>query len=197
MNKKRLLALPVVCVVVGMIGASVMAAGSATKNFKVEDEAGNDITKNYSYDDYLSTVTADQIAESVKSMTEDDELVSKVAAVNDKANVADAELVVLYDIFEDVTTAGKKTVTFTGLSSNAGDVFVVVHFSYTTGEEEYVVSTSPVITVSDWSPFAVFRIAVTSSAQTGEYAAPYIVMIAGALVACGAVFAVRAKKATR
>jgi len=197
MNKKRLLALPVVCVVVAMIGASVMAAGSAAKNFKVEDEAGNDITKNYSYDDYRSTYSDDEVAEIVKSMTEDDELVSKVAAVNDKANVADADLVIMYDINEDVVTAGKKTVTFTGLSSNAGDVFVIVHFSYTTGQAEYVVSDSPVITVSDWSPFAVFRIAVTSSAQTGEYATPYIVVLAGALVACGAVCVVRAKKATR
>ena len=197
MNKKRLLALPVVCVVVAMIGASVMAAGSAAKNFKVEDEAGNDITKNYSYDDYRSTYSDDEVAEIVKSMTEDDELVSKVAAVNDKANVADADLVIMYDINEDVVTAGKKTVTFTGLSSNAGDVFVIVHFSYTTGQAEYVVSDSPVITVSDWSPFAVFRIAVTSSAQTGEYATPYIVVLAGALGACGAVCVVRAKKATR
>ena len=197
MNKKRLLALPVVCVVVGMIGASVMAAGSAQKNFKVEDESGNDITKNYSYDDYLSTASPDDVAQIVKSMSENDEIVSKVSAVNDKANVADAELVVLCDIFEDVTTAGKKTVTFTGLSSNAGDVFIVLHYSYQTGAEEYEVSTSPVITVSDWSPFAVFRIAVTSSAQTGEYATPYIVVLAGALVACGAVCVVRAKKATR
>ena len=197
MNKKRLLALPVVCVAVAMLGVSVMAAGSAQKNFTVTDESGNDITKNYSYYDYLSTVTADDIADSVKAMTEDADLVAKVADVNDKANVADAELVVLYDINEDVITAGKKTVTFTGLASNAGDVFVVVHYSYQTGEEEYEVSTSPVITVTDWSPFAVFKIAVASSAQTGEYAAPYIVMIAGALVACGAVFAVRAKKATR
>ena len=185
MNKKRLLALPVVCVVVAMIGASLMAAGSAAKNFKVEDEAGNDITKNYSYDDYRSDYSDDDVSEIVKSMTEDDELVSKVAGVNDKANVADAELVIVYDIYEDVVTAGKKTVTFTGLSSNAGDVFVIVHFSYKTGEAEYVVSDSPVITVSDWSPFAVFRIAVASSAQTGEYATPYIVVLAGALVACG------------
>ena len=163
MNKKRLLALPVVCVVVAMIGASVMAAGSAAKNFKVEDEAGNDITKNYSYVDYRSDYSDDDVAEIVKSMTEDDTLVSEVAGVNDKANVADAELVIVYDIYEDVVTAGKKTVTFTGLSSNAGDVFVIVHFSYKTGEAEYVVSDSPVITVSDWSPFAVFRIAVVTS----------------------------------
>ena len=194
MNKKRLMALPVVCVVVAMIGASVMAAGSATKNFKVEDEAGNDITKNYSYDDYLPTVTADEIADSVKNMTEDADLVAKVAAVNDKANVADAELVVLYDINEDVATAGKKTVTFTGLSSNAGDVFAIYHLG---GTGESVVTSDPSITVDGFSPFLVFRIAVTSSAQTGEYATPYIVVLAGALVACGAVCVVRAKKATR
>ena len=36
MNKKRLLALPIVCIVVAMLGVAVMAS-SATKGFKVED----------------------------------------------------------------------------------------------------------------------------------------------------------------
>ena len=43
MNKKRLLALPVICIVVAMIGMAVMAA-SSSKGFFVTDADGDDIT---------------------------------------------------------------------------------------------------------------------------------------------------------
>ena len=186
MNKKRLMALPVVCVVVAMIGASVMAAGSAQKNFKVTDEAGTDITKDYSGDAFstdvkLSSLGIDGLEDAVKS-------------ANSEAKIDDAEVVVAYNIKEDVAHTGKKTVEILGVSGNASDVFVLVHED-AQGNLEYAIGTS--ITVSTVSPFVVYKIAVTSSAQTGEYATPYIVMISVALLACGAVFAVRAKKATK
>ena len=197
MNKKRLLARPVVCVVVGMIGASVMAAGSAQKNFTVTDEDGNDITKDYSLDyDVASAFTDEEKSELFKNLIEGEEDTIKdlVSQQNDKANIEDAEMVVFVGIKENVQHTGNRTVTFTGISSNPGDVFVIFHIG---NSFEYVVTSDTSITTSDFSPFIVYRIAVQSSAQTGEYVAPYIVMIAGALVACGAVFAVRAKKATR
>ena len=192
MNKKRLLALPVVCVVVAMIGASVMAAGSAQKNFTVTNEAGEDITANYSGLDVA--LSDDDKASLVESFKNIDGIQDQINEVNDKAKVEDAELVAVIDIEENVKTDGKKTVTFTGIGSNSGDVFAIYHLG---GTGEYVITSDPSITVDGFSPFLVFRIAVTSSAQTGEYATPYIVVLAGALVACGAVCVVRAKKATR
>ena len=192
MNKKRLLTLPVVCVVVAMIGASVMAAGSAQKNFTVTNEAGEDITANYSGLDVA--LSDDDKASLVESFKNIDGIQDQINEVNDKAKVEDAELVAVIDIEENVKTDGKKTVTFTGIGSNSGDVFAIYHLG---GTGESVVTSDPSITVDGFSPFLVFRIAVTSSAQTGEYATPYIVVLAGALVACGAVCVVRAKKATR
>lgn len=188
MNKKRLMALPIVCVVVGLLGASVMAAGSASKGFTVTDANGNDVTSNY--DGTSVSGTAYDV-----SVDEDwDWLDDEIAAVNSEAKRADAELVAYYDISAKGASNGNVTITFTGLEANAGDVFIVFHES---GDYEYSVSSDPSITVSSCSPFMVYRIAVSSSAQTGEYAAPYIVMVSVALVACGAVFAVRAKKATK
>ncbi len=187
MNKKRLMALPVVCVVVAMIGASVMAAGSAQKNFKVTDESGTDITVDYSGDAFDAGST--KLADLGLSGLEDD-----VKAANSEAKIEDAEIVAAYMITEDVSHTGKKTVEILGVSGNASDVFVTVHKD-SQGNFEYAIGTS--IQVSSVSPFVVYKIAVNSSAQTGEYATPYIAMISVALLACGAVFAVRAKKATK
>ena len=57
-------------------------------------------------------------------------------------------------------------------------------------------SFSHLLLVSDLSPFAIAKASATTSAQTGEYAGTYIIMVAVALVAAGAVFAIRAKKAS-
>ena len=186
MNKKKLLALPVVCVVIAMIGASVMAAGSAQKNFKVTDESGTDITADYSGDSFSTAV---KLADLGLDGLEDD-----VKAANSEANIDDAEVVAAYRITEDVAHSGKKTVEILGISGTASDVFVTVHED-AQGNIDYAIGTS--VTVDTVSPFVVYKIAVTSSAQTGEYATPYIAMISVALLACGAVFAVRAKKATK
>ena len=182
MNKKKLLALPVVCVVIAMIGASVMAAGSAQKNFKVTDESGTDITADYSGDSFSTSVKLADLGL--------DGLEDRIKETNKEAKIEDAEVVAAYEIKEDVAHSGLKTVEILGVSGNAGDVFVTVH-----DNSEYSIGTS--ITVSSVSPFVVYKISVNSSAQTGEYAAHYIVMIASALLACGAVFAMRAKKAVK
>ena len=103
MNKKKLLALPVVCVVVAMIGASVIAAGSVQKGIKVTDEDGNDITIDYSESE--TTATGPVLAD-LEGIQE------QISAVNDKAKVEDAELVYKADITEDKAHDGTKTVTF-------------------------------------------------------------------------------------
>ena len=186
MNKK-LMALPVACVAVAMLGLSVMGAGSAAKTFKVEDKDGNDITKLY---DGTDVTCPYDITEDYWDFLDDD-----IAAQNSEAKRADAKLVASIEIDKNSAVPdGNKTVTFLGIDSNAGDVFVILHEG---GNYELVVADSPSIVVTDCSPFYVFKISVQSSAQTGEYAAPYIVMISVALLACGTVFAVRAKKASK
>ena len=189
MNKK-LMALPVACVVVAMLGASVMAAGSAQKAFKVEDENGEDIT--IEYDGTPIGISGNE------KLTDLDGIQDEIDAYNKEAKAEDAELVAAYYIDPvNKDHAGEKTVTFLGIDAKDGDVFVVVHFDSVTGDTDISVTNAPVITVDNVSPFYIFKITVQSSAQTGEYAAPYIAMISVALLACGAVFAVRAKKATK
>ena len=187
MNMKKLLILPIVGIVVSMLGVSVLAAGSATKAFTAtEVSTGKDITVDY--DGAQTSATA-------KDLTTIDGLCDKVKAVNSEADLANAELVAAYDITDTSKShAGDEVlITFTGVQQNTGDVFVVFHDGY----DEYQVGTTPSITVTSASPFYIYRITVKGSAPTGQYATPYIVMVSVALVACGAVFAVRAKKASK
>ena len=186
MNMKKLLILPIVGIVVSMLGVSVLAA-SATKDFTAtEVSTGKDITVDYDG----SSVTASKV-----DLTTIDGLKEKVVAVNSEADLANAELVAAYDISDTAKKhAGDEVlITFTAVQKNDGDIFIVFHDGY----DEYSVGTTPSIVVTSCSPFYIYRITVKSSAPTGQYAAPYIVMVSVALVACGAVFAVRAKKASK
>ena len=185
MNMKKLLILPIVGIVVSMLGVSVLAAGSASKGFTATDADGNDVSADY-------TIT--EISATAQDLTTIDGLSDKVKAVNSEADLANAELAAAYE----VTSNGKRsseqvTLAFTGVQQNTGDVFVTFHDGY----DEYSVGTTPTITVDGCSPFYIYRITVKGSAPTGQYATPYIVMVSVALVACGAVFAVRAKKASK
>ena len=186
MNMKKLLILPIFGIVVSMLGVSVLAAGSASKGITATDADGNDVSADY-------TIT--EISATAKDLTTIDGLSDKVKAVNSEADLANAELVAAYDITDTSKKhAGDEVlITFTGVQQNTGDVFVVFHDGY----DEYQVGTTPSITVTSASPFYIYRIAVKGSAPTGQYATPYIVMVSVALVACGAVFAVRAKKASK
>ena len=185
MNMKKLLILPIVGIVVSMLGVSVLAA-SATKDFTAtEVSTGKDITVDY--DGAQTSATA-------QDLTTIDGLSDKVKAVNSEADLANAELAAAYDVTSNGKRSGEKvTLTFTGVQQNTGDVFVTFHDGY----DEYSVGTTPSITVDGCSPFYIYRITVKGSAPTGQYATPYIVMVSVALVACGAVFAVRAKKASK
>ena len=189
MNMKKLLILPIVGIVVSMLGVSVLAAGrSPSKDFTVTDANGNDITADY--------VGYEDPGGSGFDLTTVDGLSDKVKAVNSEADLSKAELVTSFDISDYGKHSGnseKVTITFTGVAKKDGDVFIVFH----DGQTEYSVGTTPSITVDYCSPFFIYRISVTSSAPTGQYAAPYLVMVSVALVACGAVFAVRAKKASK
>ena len=50
MNKKRLLVLPVICVIVAMMGISVMAASPCSGSWHVHDKAGNHVNQYFKGD---------------------------------------------------------------------------------------------------------------------------------------------------
>ena len=192
MNQKRLLALPIVCIVVAMLGVAVMAS-SATKGFKVEDANGTDITK------LFDGPSASSIDLSTVSGLQD-----KLSAVDKDVKVADLKFVVGYDIEPNAGFTGSepspyKVTIFTDVAEN--EVAVLIHVEDSGAKVVLNVikgkATEISGTVTDFSPFLVYKATVQKSAQTGEYAAPYIVMISVALVSCGAIFAIRAKKATK
>ena len=85
MNMKKLLILPIVGIVVSMLGVSVMAAGSAQKNFKVTDESGTDITADYSGDSFSTSVKLADLGL--------DGLEDRIKETNKEAKIEDAEVV--------------------------------------------------------------------------------------------------------
>ena len=185
MNMKKLLVLPIVGIVVSMLGVSVLAAGSASKGITATDADGKDVSADY-------TIT--EISATAQDLTKIDGLSDKVKAVNSEADLSKAELAAAYDVSSNGKHSGEKvTLTFTGVQASDGDVFITFH----DGLDEYSVGKTPSITVDGCSPFYIYRISVKSSSPTGQYAAPYIVMVSVALLACGTVFAVRAKKASK
>ena len=185
MNKKKFLMLPVVAVVVAMFGVSVLAASPA-KSVTVKDA-----------DDNTVTATVTETSETV-DLTKIDGLADKVKAINSEAKLEDATFVVGYDISVSGGSAPYKVTVNATIGAN--EIGILVHKT-ASGVEVLDVEKGAVGslsgTVNSFSPFLVYKIAAQSSAQTGEYAAPYIVMISVALVSCGAIFAIRAKKATK
>lgn len=192
MNKKRLLALPIVCIVVAMLGVAVMAS-SATKGFKVEDGNGTDITN------LFDGPSASSIDLSTVSGLQD-----KLSAVDKDVKVSDLKYVVGYDVTPkaaldtSVNPAPYKVTIFVDVAEN--EIAVLIHVDASGNVVLNVIkgkATEISGTVDSFSPFLVYKATVQKSAQTGEYAAPYIIMISVALVSCGAIFAIRAKKATK
>ena len=186
MNKKKLMMLPVVAVVVAMFGVSVLAASPA-KNVSVKDADKNDVS-------FTAVECSDEV-----DLTKIDGLADKVKGINSEAKLEDATRVVGYDVSTTSKNSPFTVTVFTAIGEN--EIGILVHIKGDGSVEVLDVEKGAVDslsgTVDEFSPFLVYKIAVQSSAQTGEYATPYIVMISVALVACGAVFAVRAKKATK
>ena len=133
--------------------------------------------------------------------------------MNDKLDAADLEVVHTFGAYyaQDYIDNGEhiewhyinpQPFTFrVSFNSDSSDAVIVLH--YDSNIDQWVIvgkadsTTSVDATVSNLSPFAIVKASPATSSQTGEYAGAYIVMVAAALAACGAVFAIRAKKATR
>ena len=194
MNKKRLLALPIVCIVVAMLGVAVMAASPA-KGFQVWDKDGTDVSAQFEGSSIRSTTF--KVA--------DISGIADALAAKDKDLKADNFSFVLgWDVEPKTGVSATDTPYKVGINVDIGEneYAVIVHLHDDGSFDKYEIvkgKVSQVIIsgINDFSPFLVYKASVKASAQTGEYAAPYIIMISVALVACGAIFAVRAKKATK
>ena len=193
---KRLMTLPVIGIVVAMLGASVFAASPSATDFKVYDH-GTDVTQYFVKEDgFLENVT-DPVLADIEGIQD------KINSVDSSLKPADFSIVQRFNIHlngsvtQYADPVDKVSVNYT---TGSNEVAILVHYdkSSGTGVWKFVAIAKNASTlegaVNGCSPFAIFKASAKSSAQTGEYVGTYIVMISVALVACGAVFAIRAKK---
>lgn len=195
MNKKRLLVLPIICVIVAMMGISVMAASPCSGSWHVHDKAGNHVNQYFKGDSIanpnldLSTVSGLKAAVEAKGL-----------------KLSDFTFKAAYDVYRDTTVTydlegnNPHTVLFQ-VTVAAGQHVVVIHEtganSYDFAIDEYDEGLVCISGVTSFSPFYIYVGAPSTSPQTGDFAPAYIAMISVALISCGAIFAIRAKKATK
>lgn len=212
MNKK-LMALPTMALVVSMLGASVFAATSSPVSALLKSATGKNGENLLNNADGKGSIVIvdDQDDQKVlgKKATELVSAADITSAVNNsKFDAAKFEIVKTFDAhYEDATgtpaalPAALSPVTV-DINFSATDTEAVLILHYENGAWKIVgKSVAKAVSVetfevSDLSPFAIAKASATTSAQTGEYAGTYIIMVAVALVAAGAVFAIRAKKAS-
>ena len=196
MNKKKLLALPIIGIIVALMGISVMAASPATGVWKVYDRDNIDQSLNFK---------ADPISDPGLDLTTIPGLKADIEAKGLKAS--DFKFKLGYDVYQDPATYStydisyhnSHTVFFT-VTLAANEYAIVIHRD--AGGYQFNIVTGPCTEVSisginNFSPFYVYVGAKSTSPQTGDFAPAYIAMISVALISCGAIFAVRAKKATK
>ena len=206
------MALPAIALVVSMMAATAFA-GSPTPGTHPTKVVGNLTT------DDIIIIEGEDVEEVMGKKATDlgfseSELQKEVDKVDSKIKAADLTVYVTFGAYlksdyenngpevkgseRTVDLGGENTITVT-CESESTDAVLVFHF--VNGAWKLVgkadSTTTVTFTVSTLSPFAVVKASAKSSAQTGEYAGAYIVMVAVALVAAGAIFAIRAKKATK
>ena len=195
MNKKRLLVLPVICVIVAMMGISVMAASPCSGSWHVHDKAGNHVNQYFKGDPIanpnldLSTVSGLKAAVEAKGL-----------------ELSDFSFKSAFDVYRDNSVSydlaanNPHTVLFQ-VTVAAGQHVIVIHEksanSYDFAIDEYDEGLVCISGVTSFSPFYIYVGGPTNSPQTGDFAPAYIAMISVALISCGAIFAIRAKKATK
>ena len=195
MNKKKLIVLPIIAIVVAMFGISVMAASPCSGSWHVHGKNNIHVNQYFKGDPIsdpnldLSTVSGLQAAVEAKGL--------KLSDFNFKA---------AYDVYRDTTVdydlAGRNshTVLFE-VTVAAGQHVIVIHKtgggSYDFAIDEYSEGLVCISGVTSFSPFYIYVGGPQNSPQTGDFAPAYIAMISVALISCGAIFAVRAKKASK
>ena len=195
MSKKRLLALPIVAIVVALFGVSVMAASPCSGSWHVHDKDNIHVNQFFKGDPIanpnldLSTVSGLKAAVEAKGL-----------------KLSDLTFKAAYDVYRDTTVeydlAGRNshTVLFE-VTVAAGQHVIVIHKTgdntYDFAIDEYNEGLVCISGVTSFSPFYIYVGAPETSPQTGDFAPAYIAMISVALISCGAIFAIRAKKATK
>ena len=195
MNKKKFLALPIVAIVVAMFGISVMAASPCSGSWHVHDKNNIHVNQYFKGDPIsnpnldLSTVSGLEAAVEAKGL--------KLSDFNFKA---------AYEVYRDTTVdydltgRNSHTVLFE-VTVAAGQHVIVIHKtggnSYDFAIDEYNEGLVCISGVTSFSPFYIYVGGPQNSPQTGDFAPAYIAMISVALISCGAIFAVRAKKASK
>jgi len=204
--KKKFLILPIVAIVVAMFGVAVFAKtetpgftrGSQQNWITVYDGAGNDITwdcemlpLNFSED----FVTSDSDAELMFPG-----ITSKISALDSKLKPTDFKGYIGYKTNgytdETLTPGPYKVVINSAVAAN--DIYIMVHVAEdSTMDYSIAKGGKPTITVDSFSPFYVFKASSKTSPATGEYAPVFIAVASVGLLACGAFFAVKAKKSSK
>lgn len=194
MSKKKLFILPViVLVIISIMSISVFAA-SPTPGFKVYKNNGSSAA-----DDITSEFKGEKI--SAMDLSKISGLQDKISKVDKKLKVKDFKCKVAYEIVNTGSSAGKPwKIVFTDYKVASGYVGIVVHDTGSGYDVKVFKGNGGYASISDvtsTSPFYLYVAKVNSSAQTGDFVPSYIAMIAAALVACGTIFAIRAKKAAK
>lgn len=195
MNMKKILAMPIMCVVVAMLGVAVMAA-SPSQSFKVHIDATDD--------DRSTKFHGTSISSTTFKVTDIPGIDAALTAEDKDLKASNFSYLVGWNVEPNAgysATEGPYRVFITA-DIGANDYAILVHLHADNSFDKYEIikgakSEISIGGINDFSPFLVFKATVKASAQTGEYAAPYIIMISVALVSCGAIFAIRAKKATK
>jgi len=205
--KKKFLILPIVAIVVAMFGVAVFAKtetsgftrGSQQNWITIYDGAGKNITDDCEMKpidfDGVTFFESDSEAESVIPG-----ITAKISAVDSKLKASDFKGYVAYYIngyTDETLSAGPYKVTINS-PVGANEVYILVH-SAGDGVNEYSIAKGgkPTITVDGFSPFYVFTATSMTSPVTGDYAPLYIALASVSLLACGAFFAVQAKKSSK
>lgn len=194
MSKKKLFILPViVLVIVSIMSISVLAA-SPTAGFKVYKNNGsgdaNDITSEFE-GQKISAMNLNDISG----------LQDMINKVDKKVKVKDFVFKSGYEIRNTGSDAGKPwKVVLTDYKVSSSYIGMVIHKAGSKYEVNIFKGTGDygfIKDVQSASPFYLYVAKVNSSAQTGDFVPAYVAMIAVALMSCGAIFAIRAKKAAK
>ena len=195
MSKKRLLALPIVAIVVALFGVSVMAASPCSGSWHVHDKNNIHVNQYFKGDPIpnpnldLSTVSGLKAAVEAKGL-----------------ELSDFTFKSAFDVYRDTTVTydlaanNPHTVLFE-VTVAAGQHVIVIHEksanSYDFAIEEYDEGLVCISGVTSFSPFYIYVGGPTNSPQTGDFDPAYIAMISVALISYGAIVAIRAEKATK
>lgn len=192
MSKRRLFLIPLIVVLLVSLMSITVFAGSPTAGFKVFQNNGSS--------------DADEISEQFESknakpidLTEVPGLQAKINEVNSKLKVSNFKFKSGYDI-ELKGNGGTKPwrIYLTDYKVPSGYVGIVLHKNGNDYDIKVFKGNGTygyIDDITSASPFFVYSAKLNTSAQTGDFAPAYVAMVALALMSCGTIFAIRAKRA--